>query len=56
VASMDKSIIFLHNSGHVITCDCEKEQVFEEVHSFINKRCNNNIINEPEIYTKTMEV
>lgn len=56
VSSMDKSIIFLHNSGHVITCDCEKEQVFEEVHNFIKKRCSFNIGNQPELYTKTMEV
>ncbi|MDF2522323.1 MAG: carboxylesterase [Clostridia bacterium] len=42
VASTDKSIIFLHKSGHVITCDCEKEQVFEEVFSFISKRCKTN--------------
>lgn len=56
VASTDKSIIFLHNSGHVITCDCEKEQVFEEVHNFINKRCSNNIGNQSGMYTKTMEV
>lgn len=56
VASTDKSIIFLHNSGHVITCDSEKEQVFEEVHNFINKRCSYNIGNQPEMHTKTMEV
>lgn len=42
VASTDKSIIFLHRSGHVITCDCEKEQVFEEVFNFISKRCKTN--------------
>lgn len=39
IGSTDKSIIFLHKSGHMITCDSEKEQVFEEVHSFISKRC-----------------
>lgn len=42
VASTDKSIIFLYKSGHIITCDCEKEQVFEEVYNFISKRCNTN--------------
>jgi carboxylesterase len=56
VASTDKSIIFLHKSGHVITCDCEKEQVFDEVHNFINKRCSDNIGSQSEIYVKTMEV
>ena len=56
VASTDKSIIFLHNSGHVITCDCEKEQVFEEVHNFISKRCKSNIDNLQSTYSITMEV
>jgi carboxylesterase len=56
VASTDKSIIFLHKSGHVITCDCEKEQVFDEIHNFINKRCSDNIGSQSEIYVKTMEV
>lgn len=56
VASTDKSIIFLHNSGHVITCDSEKEQVFDEVHNFINKRCGTNIGNQTGMYIKTMEV
>ncbi len=37
IGSKDKSIIYLHKSGHIITCDCEKEQVFEEVYSFIKK-------------------
>ncbi|MFZ5354699.1 MAG: alpha/beta hydrolase [Bacillota bacterium] len=36
--SEDKSIVYLHNSGHVITCDCEKELVFEEVYRFIKSR------------------
>lgn len=56
IGSTDKSIIFLHNSGHVITCDCEKEQVFEEVHSFISKRCSCYIedLNRPN--SNTMEV
>lgn len=56
VASTDKSIIFLHKSGHVITCDCEKEQVFDEVHSFISKRCTLNKASEIDTYSKTMEV
>jgi carboxylesterase len=56
IASTDKSIIFLHNSGHIITCDSEKEQVFEEVHSFISKRCSSYIDNHQETYIKTMEV
>jgi carboxylesterase len=38
IGSKDKSIIYLHKSGHIITCDCEKEQVFEEVHSFIKAK------------------
>ncbi|KUO77526.1 MAG: hypothetical protein APF77_13840 [Clostridia bacterium BRH_c25] len=38
IGSRDKSIIYLHNSGHVVTCDNEKEQVFEEVYSFINAK------------------
>jgi carboxylesterase len=38
IGSKDKSIIYLRNSGHVITCDKEKEQVFEEVYSFIKNK------------------
>jgi carboxylesterase len=56
IGSTDKSIIFLHKSGHVITCDCEKEQVFEEVNSFISKRCKCYIDNLQTTYSKLMEV
>jgi carboxylesterase len=56
IGSTDKSIIFLHRSGHVITCDCEKEQVFEEVNSFISKRCKCYIDNPQTTYSKLMEV
>lgn len=38
IGSKDKSIIYLHNSGHVITCDNEKEQVFREVYNFIRTK------------------
>jgi carboxylesterase len=38
IGSKDKSIIYLHNCGHVITCDNEKEQVFKEVYSFIRTK------------------
>lgn len=38
VGSKDKSIIYLHKSGHIITCDNEKEQVFEEVYRFIKNK------------------
>ncbi len=38
IGSEDKSIIYLHKSGHVITCDNEKEQVFEEIYSFIKAK------------------
>lgn len=38
IASKDKSIIHLHKSGHIITCDKEKEQVFEEIYNFIKNR------------------
>lgn len=38
IGSKDKSIIYLRNSGHVITCDEEKEQVFEEVYNFIRNK------------------
>lgn len=38
IGSKDKSIIYLHKSGHVITCDNEKEQVFEEVYGFIKNK------------------
>lgn len=38
IGSKDKSIIYLHNSGHIITCDNEKEQVFKEVYGFIKSR------------------
>jgi len=35
LGSKDKSIVYLQKSGHVITCDSEKNQVFEEVYNFI---------------------
>jgi len=38
IGSKDKSIIYLRKSGHLITCDKEKEQVFEEVYSFIKTK------------------
>ena len=38
IGSKDKSIIYLHKSGHVITCDKEKERVFEEVYNFIKDK------------------
>jgi carboxylesterase len=38
IGSKDKSIVYLHNCGHIITCDREKERVFTEVHSFIMSR------------------
>ncbi len=38
IGSEDKSIVYLHKSGHVITCDCEKEIVFDEIYKFINDR------------------
>lgn len=38
IGSKDKSIVYLHESGHVITCDCEKERVFEEVNNFIKSK------------------
>jgi carboxylesterase len=56
VSSPDKSIIFLHKSGHVITCDVEKEQVFDEVYHFIYKRCDQRIVEPFDLYSKTMEV
>lgn len=56
VASTDKSIIFLHKSGHKITCDCEKEQVYEEIHNFITKRCNNYKGDKYNPYSESLEV
>ncbi len=38
IGSRDKSIIYLHNCGHVITCDNEKERVFREVYNFIKTK------------------
>lgn len=38
IGSKDKSIIYLHKSGHIITCDNEKQQVFEEVYNFIKTK------------------
>lgn len=38
IGSKDKSIIYLHSSGHIITCDSEKEQVFREVEGFIRTK------------------
>jgi carboxylesterase len=56
VASVDKSIVFLHKSGHIITCDCEKEQVFEEVFNFISKRCKLRKESQGSAYSESMEV
>lgn len=56
VASADKSIIFLYKSGHMITCDCEKEQVFEEIYNFISKRCNTYKDSKYSSYSESMEV
>lgn len=56
VASTDKSIIFLYKSGHMITCDCEKEQVFEEIYNFISKRCNTYKDSKYSSYSESMEV
>lgn len=38
IGSRDKSIVYLHKSGHIITCDNEKEQVFTEVYNFIKTK------------------
>ncbi len=38
LGSKDKSIVYLHKSGHVITCDVEKDRVFEEVYNFIKAK------------------
>lgn len=38
IGSKDKSIIYLRKSGHIITCDNEKEQVFQEVYNFIKMK------------------
>lgn len=38
IGSKDKSIVYLHKSGHIITCDKEKERVFEEVYDFIRSK------------------
>ncbi len=35
IASTDKSIVYLHRSGHIVTSDCDKERVFSEVDKFI---------------------
>lgn len=56
VASVDKSIVFLHKSGHMITCDCEKDQVFQEVLGFINKRCKTNMASVCSSYSESVEV
>lgn len=49
IGSKDKSIIYLHKSGHLVTCECEKEQVFDEVYNFIKRRTKAQLM-------KTMEV
>jgi carboxylesterase len=38
IGSKDKSIVYLHKSGHLITCDNEKELVFAEVYNFIKTK------------------
>jgi len=37
-ASEDKELIWLENSGHIITVDYDKEEVFEETYKFIEKK------------------
>jgi len=37
IASKEKKIVYLNNSGHVITIDHDKEKVFSEILNFINE-------------------
>jgi carboxylesterase len=37
IASTDKEIVWLENSGHCLTVDSERFQVFEKVHRFITR-------------------
>ena len=38
VASKEKNIVWLEESGHVITIDIEREQVFTEVSKFLRNQ------------------
>jgi carboxylesterase len=38
ISSIDKEIIFLHNSGHVLALDSEWETVAENIYQFIDER------------------
>jgi carboxylesterase len=35
IASKDKELIWLHNSGHCLWVDSEKERVWQKAHEFI---------------------
>lgn len=37
LGSSDKKLLWLANSGHIVTLDCERETVFEEVSKFFAK-------------------
>ena len=39
IASPDKAMCWIENSGHVLTVDYQKETVFEKVYQFITKTC-----------------
>lgn len=36
LGSSDKNLVWLEESGHIITADCEREKVFQEVNEFIS--------------------
>jgi carboxylesterase len=38
IASQDKQVVWLHNSGHCLWVDSEKEQVFQRIHHFLAER------------------
>lgn len=38
IASQDKQLVWLHNSGHCLWVDSEKDHVFQRVHQFIAER------------------
>lgn len=40
VASLDKELFFLKNSGHAITVDTERQQVWKKAYEFIQSRLN----------------
>ena len=43
LGTSSKSVYWLEKSGHVVTRDIEREQVFEQISNFIQRICSNEV-------------